>query len=311
MRRIVNIIVIAAALIVALLSVSFVMVFNEDEAMYNQVGLINEKSPEMVDEILAVTPETLPQFVAKYQDKSTELSAELKEQQLPKDILYTYIINLKDVEAEDFDEFKADFPHYSSVLFAKCEAKQKYIDGFNNVKDYAGLQSYISKLEAEYAPVRQDYLLQKDYVRAVNNMVGRAAVITESVNATKQATQIEELKDAVKSQITSAKLLNWATGLLYALFFVAIGMMVCFAIYQLVKNFKTSYKVLIVIVAACAYIFILYSVFTPEMTPSAIKMQHSISELKWINAGIITFYTVLFGALLSIVATWIINLIKR
>ena len=71
MRRIVNIIIFAAALVVALLSVLFVGVYNEDYTLYNQVGLIKDKSPEMLDEFLAVTPETLPQYVATYQEKAT------------------------------------------------------------------------------------------------------------------------------------------------------------------------------------------------------------------------------------------------
>ncbi|MBP5710882.1 MAG: hypothetical protein J6W84_07905 [Bacteroidales bacterium] len=311
MRRIVNIIVFAAALVVALLSVLFVGVYNDDESLYNQVGAIKEKSPEMIDEFLAVTPETLPQYVATVQEKAANLNAELKEQQLPKDILYTYISNLKEVDADNFEAFKADFPHYSSVLFAACDKKQEYIDGFNNVADFESLQRYITKLEDEYAPMRQDYLVEKNYVKSVNGLVGRATLVLDNVSASKQETKLAELQDAVKSCTKSAVLINCATGLLYALFFIAIGMMVCFAIFQLVKNFKTSYKVLIVIVAACAYILILYSVFTPEMTPSAIKMQHTVSELKWINAGIITCYTVFIGALVSIVATWIINLFKK
>jgi len=311
MRRIVNIIIFAAALVVALLSVLFVGVYNEDYTLYNQVGLIKEKSPEMLDEFLAVTPETLPQYVATYQEKAATLTAELKEQQLPKDIHYTYISNLKDVEADDFEAFKADFPHYSSVLFAKSDKKQEYVDGFNKVADYESLQQYINKLEDEYAPMRQDYLMQKDYVKAVNNLTGRAAMVLENVSASKQEAQLAELQDAVKSSEKSAKLINCAVSILYALFFVAIGMMICFAVYQLAKNFKTSYKVLIVIVVACVYIFILYSVATPEMTPSAIKEQHTISELKWINAGIVSCYTVFVGALLAILATGIINLLKK
>ena len=312
MKRIVNIIVFAAALVVVALSVTFVTVFNDDKTLYKQVGLIEEKSPEMIDELLAATPETLPQFVATYQEKATELTAQLKEQQMPKDIHFTFVSNLKDIEnEEDFAAFKADFPHYSSVLFAKTDRKQEYVDGFNGVADYASLQPYISKLEEQYAPMRQDYLIQKDYVKAVNNVVGQANLITENVSVAKQETQLNEYKEAVTSCLSAALLLNSAVWFLYALFFVAIGMMVCFAIYQLLKNFKTSYKVLIVIVAACAYIFVLYSVTTPEMTPSAIKMQHTVSELKWINAGIVTCYTVFFGAVIAVIASWFVKLFKK
>ncbi|MCQ2286348.1 MAG: hypothetical protein MJZ76_05690 [Bacteroidales bacterium] len=311
MRKIVNIIVFVVALLVAALSILFVGVYNEDEAMYKQVAIVEESNPAMLLEFLDVTPETLPQYVATYQKVSDTLNAELKAQQLPKDVLYTYISELKDVQEADFEEFIASYPQHADLLFSKLEEKPAYAAGLANVKDFAGLQAYVSTLEKEYAPMREEYLQKKDYVKAVNSIVGRAAVITESVSASKQETQIEEMKDAISHLSLSDRLLNWAVVLCYVLFIFAIALMLGFAAYQMAKNFKTSYKILVVIVAAAVFVFVAYVLSSPELTPSAIKLQHTANEMKWINAGIISCYAVFFGALASIIVTWVINLFKR
>lgn len=311
MRKIVNIIVFAVAIIVAILSVAFVVVFNEDKAMYAQVELIDAQSPEMIADFQAATAESLPQFIATYQEKGTTLSESLKVAQYPNEVLYTYICNLKEVTEDSFEQFKADFPHYADVLFAKVDEKQEYADGFAKVQDFAALDAYINELEAAYAPRHQEYLSQKDYVKAVNGFVSQASLITENVSQSKQQSQLDEMQAAVKSAKCSASLLNFAVILCYLLFGVAFAMLVYFAIFKLCKNIKTSYKGLIVVVVAAILIYVLYAVSPAVMTPSAIKMQHSVGELKWINAGVITCYIALFGAILSVVATWVINLLKK
>lgn len=309
-KKIVNIIIFAVAILVAVLSVAFVMVYNNDEVMYKQTSLIKENSPEMLDELKAATPEQLPAFVANYQEKANALAAELKAQEMPNDILYTYIVNLKDLTEETLPAFQADFPAYAARQFAKTENKQAYMDGFAKVSDFASLQTYIHELEGEYNTVRQDYLYKKDYVKAMNSLVAKAAVVTESVTESKQETQLAELKDAIGSSNKSETILNFAIILCYVLFLVAIAMMVCFALYQMFKNIKTSYKGLLAVVAMVVFFFIAYLIASPELSASAIKMGHNATQVKLIGAGVITFYVVLAIALLSVLGTWIMNLIK-
>lgn len=309
-KKIVNIIIFAVAILVAVLSVSFVMVYNDDEVMYKQTSLIKENSPQMLDELKAATPEQLPQFVATYQEQANTLAAELKAQEMPNDILYTYIVNLKDLTEETLPAFQAEFPAYAARQFAKTDKKQAYMDGFAKVTDFASLQAYIHELEGEYNVARQDYLYKKDYVKAMNSMVAKAAVITESVTASKQETQLAELQAAISSSNKSETILNCAVTLCYVLFFTAIAMMICFALYQMVKNIKTAYKGVLAVLAMIVFFFIAYLIASPELSASAIKMGHTASQVKLIGAGVITFYAVLAIALLSVLCTWIMNLIK-
>lgn len=311
MKKIINIIIFTVAGLACLLALIFVGVYQDDKAIFDEVSLVKERTPQAVDDLLAVSQETLPKYIATYQEVASKEAATLKEKQLPKDILYTYISNLKEVTAESFPEFKSNFPHYADVLFAKSDQKQKYVDGFNKVNKFEELSAYIATLSNEYVPIKQAYLKDKDYLKALNSIVGRAQIITESVSQNKQISQIEELKDAISSASKSGNILNFAIVFFYVALFAAILLTVLFALLQIFANIKHSYQVFIGIAIIALLLVVAYFISPSELTKSAIKMQHTPSEMKFIGAGVITCYAALFGAVLSIVVNWIINIFKK
>lgn len=294
MKKIVNIIVFTVAILACILSFVFIGIYNDDKAMYDEVSLVKKSAPEMLTEFLSVTPETLPQFVETYQAKAAEMNDALKVQQMPKDILYTYISNLQDLTAETFADFKADFNHYAEVQFAQTERKQAYIDGFNGVADFDGLAAYITTLQGEYAQLKQAFLNDKDQANAVSGFVGKASIIGETVSKNKQETQIKEMQAAINSTGNAVITLNTVTMLLYVVFFAAILLTIFFAVLQVAKTFKTSYKVLLALLAMIL-VFVVANLITKS----------------WIDAGIILFYVVFFGALVGVLTTVVISTIKK
>ncbi len=311
MKKIINIIIFSVAGLACLMALIFVGIYQDDKTMFDEVSLVRERTPQAVDDLLAVTHETLPQYIATYQETASKEAIALKEKQFPKDILYTYISNLKEITAESFPEFKSNFPHYADVLFAKSDQKQKYIDGFNKVNDFKELSAYITTLNKEYAPIKQEYIKDKEYLKALNAVVGRAQIITETVSQNKQISQIEELQELIKSASKSGNILNFAVMFFYVIIFAAILLTILFAIFQIFANIKTSYQVFIGIGIMAILLLVAYFVSPSELTPSAIKMQHTPSEMKFIGAGVVTFYVVFLGAILSILVTGVINMFKK
>ncbi|MEG1555729.1 MAG: hypothetical protein RR356_03280, partial [Bacteroidales bacterium] len=139
-NKIVKIIVFTVAIVTCLTTIWFVVGFKQDKVTsYEENFIIKENNPEVLVAFRAVTPENLSAFVEKYQKDASTLSSELKENQLQKDILYTYIFQLKDLTETTFSEYQQNFDKYSKVLFAKSNNAQKYIDGFKSVADFTAL----------------------------------------------------------------------------------------------------------------------------------------------------------------------------
>ncbi len=311
MKKIINIIIFTIAGLASLLALVFVGIYKDDKTLYDEVSLVKEKTPEAIEDLLLVTYQDLPDYVTKYQDIATEKSTELKEKQLPKDILYTYITQLQELTEETFPEFKDNFEIYAAALFAKSEHKEKYVDGLNKVDNYEALASYIHTLENEYATIKRDYLYEKEQLKALNGMIGRASLITETVSEKKQISQIEELQESIKSASKSGKILNLSISFFYSTLFAAIILTILFALFQIIANIKHSYQVFIGIGIMVIFFLIAYFVSPSELTSSAIKMQHTTGDMKIIGAGMLTLYVVLFGAILAIIISYIINMFKK
>jgi len=54
-----------------------------------------------------------------------------------------------------------------------------------------------------------------------------------------------------------------------------------------------------------------YALSSSELTPSAIKEQLDSGNMKWIGAGLFTFYCAFFGTIAAIIITLILNVIKK
>ena len=311
MKKIINIIIFAVAGLSCLLAFIFVGVYKDDKTLYDEVGLVKERNPQIIEGFFTVTYENLPEYIAENQKIADEMAADLKEKQLPKDILYTYISNLSELTAETFPDFKSTFPTYSKSMLARSEIAKTYTDGFNAINEFSELNGYINTLNEEYALLKQSYITDKEHLRALNSFIGRTTHITQSVTKTKQDSQILELQEAIKSSTKAAKLLNLSLLFFYITFFAAIAFTVVFALFHIIANIKQSYQVFIAIAIMAILIFIAYLVSSSELTASAIKMGITGSQMKMIGAGVVTCYVFFFAAVLSIIISWIINLFKK
>lgn len=312
MKNIVKIIIFVVAIITCILAVMFAAKFDQEKmANYNEARVVNDNNPEMVAAFEATTPENLPAFVEQYRTEGAKLSETLKAHQVQKDILYTYIVELNELTEETFPEYQAAFPEHSKALFAKADDAQKYVDGFAGVASFENLEAYVSTLENEYGVIKQDFIKEKTYNKAYNSLVNQADAVNQVVSDNKKAEDLAMLQSDVKNYISNGKLLNVTVMLGYFLFAVCIVMLLFFALKAILSNIKSSYKSLLVIVAFVILVFIGYLIASPELTPSAIKMQHTVQQVKWIGAGMFVFYIALAGAICAVIFTAISNAIKN
>ena len=312
MKNIVKILIFVVAIVAVLLAVWFAGVFDQDKLdKYNEVMIVNQNNPELVAAFEATTPESLPDFVDQYRGEGVTLAEGLKAQQIQKDILYTYIMELEEQTAETFPEYQANFANHSKALFAKADDAQAYVDGFNAVADFNHLSNYISKLDDQYAVMKQAFIEQKSYTKAYNSIVNQADAVNQIVSENKKAEDLATLKSDVKQYIFNGKMLNAIMSLTYVLFFVTILLLVVFALKAIFTNIKSSTKTLVVLVVFALVILLGYLLASSELTPSAVKMQLAPYQVKWIGAGMFVFYIAFFGAICAVIYAAISGAIKN
>ncbi len=310
--RIIKIIIFAVAILDCLLALAFAFSFNEDKKdAYTQARTVQAENPKMMADLAAATPETLPDVVAQYQGEIKTLNDSLKGVQLQKDILYTYLQDLKGLDENNFEQYKSDFPARAESLFARCDKKQEYIDGFGTVSTFKGVESYERKIESEYASLKQGYLEGCNYMKAANSLIARADQINATASASKKKADLEDMQKDLKNFKSSSKLQNTFMFIAYCLGGLTLFLMVFFALVKIVKEFRTSYKILIVLALFALVVFIGYAIGSPVLSPSAIKMGLSVGGFKMVNAACFTLYVCLLGALLSILVTSIMSAVKN
>lgn len=311
-NKIIKIIIFAVAILDCILALIFSFGFNEEKKdNYVQVQQIEAQNPTMLSDFQAATPESLPKVVKKYQDNLAKANDSLKDVQLQKDILYTYLLDLKGIDETTFKAYKENFATRAEGLFAKCTKKNEYVNGFKAVNDYSNLDSYIAKVEEEYASLKQDYLTSRTYMKAANSLVGRADMINMTASKNKKAADLQEMQEDIKGFQKSATLQNVFVIIGYAMAIITVGMLLFFALKKIVTNFKSSYKILVVLALFVLIVFIGYLVGSSELSASAQKAGMTASGFKMVNAACFTFYVVLAAALLSIIVTAVMNAIKN
>jgi type II secretory pathway pseudopilin PulG len=312
-NRIINIVIFVVAILAVIVAIafSFFSFDAEKKDSYVQVREIEAQTPEMVSDFENATLETLPAVIDKYQQEMQDRSTKLKDVQLEKDILYTYLQDLKNLDENTFETYKANFPARSEALFAKSENKQKYVDGFNGVKTYKDLEGYVNKMNDEYANIKQQYLIERNYIKSANALINKGIAIRDNASASKKATEFEALQTDLKSFGKSASLQNFFITLVYILGLGAAFLMVFFLLKNMVTDFKSSYKILVGLLFIVVVFFIGYLVGTPVLSPSAIKAGMSSSGYKMVNAAVFTVYICLLVAIVSIFATLIMNAVKN
>ena len=312
-NKIVNIIIFAVAILDCLLALFFAFRFDADKKdNFIQTQQVQAQCPALVSDLQTATPESLPKVIETYQTTLRSFNDSLNGVQLQKDILYTYLQDLKGLDNEEkFNQYKADFDTRANGLFAKCDNKQKYVDGFKKVNSFKDLASYINSVEKEYNALKQDYLVNRNYVKAANALVGKADMINATASETKKANDLKAMQDDLKAFRSNAKLENTFILIVYLLLGVTVFMMVLFALAKIVKEFKTSYKILLVLALFAIIVFIGYAIGSPVLTPNAIKAGLTSGGFKMVNAAAFTLYVTLIGAILAILVTSIMNAVKN
>lgn len=310
--KIIKIIIFAVAILDCILALAFAFTFDDDKKdAFSQARLVQAENPAMMADLSSATPESLPDLVTKYQGDMKNLNDSLKGVQLQKDILYTYLQDLKGLDENNFEQYKADFPTRAEGLFAKCDKKQEYIDGFNKVNTFKDLEGYLRKIESEYASLKQSYLEGCNYMKAANSLVSRADMINATASANKKAADLEDMQNDLKSFKSSSKLQTLFMIIGYCLGGLTLFLLLYFALVKMFKEFKSSYKILIVLALFALVVFIGYVIGSSVLSPSAIKMGLSVSGFKMVNAACFTVYVCLLGALLAILVTGIMSAVKN
>ncbi len=315
-NRIINIVIFAVAILACIVAIVFSFFsFDADKKdNYIQAQEVKAQSPQMVADFETATLETLPTVIEKYQKETQDRKENLKSVQMEKDILYTYLQDLKNIDSEEkFEAYKANFPARSEALFVKCapETKKKCVDGFNGMKSFKDLEKYVEAVNEDYSAVKQAYLVENSYIKSANSLIGRADGINTTASASKKAADFETFQSDLKSFGKSASLQNFFILLTYCLLLGAAALMVFFLVANMVTNFKTSYKILLGLVLLIVVFFIGYAVGTPTLSPSAIKAGMTGSGYKMVNAAVFTVYSCLFGAILAIIVSLIMNAVKN
>ena len=314
-NKVINIVIFAVAILACVLAIVFSFVsFDADKKdSYIQEQEVKAQTPEMVADFETATVETLPSVIEKYQQEIQQRNENLKSLQMEKDILYTYLQDLKNLDENNFEAYKAGFPERSASLFVKCspETKQKCVDGFNKVNTYKDLEKYVEQVNKDYNEVKQNYLTERNYIKSANALIGRADVISNTASASKKSADLEAFQSDLSGFGKSASLQNFFIVLTYCLLFGAVALMVFFLVANMVANFKSSYKILLGVLLLVVIFFVGYAVGTPTLSPSAIKAGMTGSGYKMVNAAVFTVYMCLFGAILAIIVSLVMNAVKN
>jgi len=278
---------------------------------YDEINTIHKMNAQIITDFNDVTLATLPDFVDEKNKEYLSLTSDIKAKQLQKDIFYTYIVELNDLDENGFAKYKAKFPERSSLLFSQSERKDDFINGFNRVNDYISLHDYILSSESEYSVVKQDYLKQKIYARAFGNLLKRVHDINDVISESRKINDLNILQTDIKSFIREGFVLNLIVILLYTLLVIAIAMTLVFSFIRIATSVKSSYKILLGAVLLVVIFLIAYFVSSSELSQSAITLGHTLNQMKWIEAGIITSYVLFVGTILAILTTLFINKLKR
>lgn len=311
-KKLIKIIIFAVAAIACILGLWFAIFFNNDtQDLYDEVGILKSNNSEMLVDLESVTLDKLPTYIEKYQKVTDSLNITLKKTQLQKDILYTYLSKLNELTEVTFPDFQKGFDSYSASLFAESNNAKKYTDGFKAVSDFPSLEGYIDQLNEEYALVKQDYLLNKEYVKSMNNMVKRVSDINGIVSESKKVNEFSTLQSDINSSQTENSIFNVSLVLFYVIFAFSIVLVISFSLYHIIANIKSSYKALMGVGAIVVALVIGFFIASPDLTPVAMKVGISAGAARWVEAGLYAFYFVFLAALASIVFTLIMNAVKK
>ena len=101
-NRIINIVIFAVAILACIVTIVFSFFCFDADKKDNciQAQEVKAQSPQMVADFETATLETLPTVIEKYQKETQDRKENLKSVQMEKDILYTYLQDLKNLDNE-------------------------------------------------------------------------------------------------------------------------------------------------------------------------------------------------------------------
>jgi len=313
MRKIVNITVFALAGLTVLLTIIFVMGFNQEtKDKFRNTAEIRTNNPQMINDLVNATIETLPTFIAKYQEELSARNEALKKQQVQRNIFYTYVYHLGNIVNQDtYDNFKAKFPANMTTVFSAADNKDYFISGFNSVTSYADFKKYYEKISAEYDMFRQDHLVKVSAVKAETTLLKQVSDIDAAISITKKQYDLDMLQKNVNSYKTGAIEFNLSLVLSYIIFFVTCALVITFLLMGIFSNLKGNFGMLIGIGLLLLLVVIGYATASSELTPVMMKEKADPGTVRWVGAGLFVGYCVFFGTIAVIIVTMIMNSLKK
>ncbi|MCL2435817.1 MAG: hypothetical protein FWD09_06755, partial [Lentimicrobiaceae bacterium] len=279
---------------------------------FKNIVEVRANNPQMLIDLENATIETLPDFIAKYETELAARNADLKKQKLQRDIFYTFLFHLGNIaDQASLDNFKAKFPEYSKSIFAKADNKDFFVTGFNNVKSFSDFQRFYNRLLDDYQVIAQDYLIAVSAVKAETNLLKQVFDINAAISTVKKEYDLNELQKNIRTFKREASSFNLTLVLSYSLFFVTVALMLFFLLQNIFVNIKSNIGLIAGIGGLILLVIIGYLTASSDLSPVAVKMQATPNTMKWIGAGLFTAYLMLFGTIALIVATMIINSIKK
>lgn len=320
---------------------SSVEIGNDDSAdkinkeNYKHVNLINEddSTKALLDEFLSIDPTQegitkaigmtkqdgafkikLDKYMAEHQEDLTIRENNAKD-------YFCYLNTLKGQKRENFEEFFTNYPNNMSTLLAadgnlkfdpnKDKKDKNLVAEFKqNVKDYESMQTYlINVLTPAYTEYKKAQVEESDRYNAlktlqlaVDSVYGQNFV---KVNQeTGEKVKIESMKSLQKDFTVYTNMnhsLSISFILCYITFILAMGAVILFIFANIIKNFKTSYKGLLGLLALLAVALISYFFASPDINNEVFaKLSISPAEGRLIEAGCYTTYVVIIVAILSL-----------
>jgi NADH:ubiquinone oxidoreductase subunit 6 (subunit J) len=196
-------------------------------------------------------------------------------------------------------------------MFAKAEDKDYFINGFNKMKTYSDFESYYKSLKADYSEVHQKYLTNAAIVKAEMNILKQAGDINMAISVNKKQHDLNELQKSVKSYKTESTEFNITMNLFYLLFFATFVIMILFLLWNVLTNIKSNIGMLAGIGVLVLLVILGFAMASPELTPAAVKEQLDANNMKWVGAGLFTFYCMFFGTIAAILVSLILNAVKK
>lgn len=312
-QKIISIIIAVIAIVACAFAVVFAMRFDDSKkSLYKDIAMIQETNPELITAFNNLKQVSeVPQFVATQREKLAELDKTNRAIKLQKDILYTYMTMVSEVKDSNFKEFQANYPQLVSTLLAQYENQEMITKDYANVQQMSDMNSHFLSMKNPYNKLKQEYLANKEYLKAVNAFVNMADQATQAVSEKRQNEEFQVFKNDVESVNSWNFDINFAVVLTYAIFGLALLAVLGFVVYYLCLNLRSALKTLITLLVLAIIVVVSYFIASPELSPVAIKAQVTPMLSKLVSTGMILVYIAFVSAIIVVIGSTVWSIIKK